>query len=153
ELALAKWKKLGLVPSPPCTDGEFIRRLTLDLCGKLPAVDQVRAFVAARSPDKRARLIDRCLGGKDYPAFSALRWGSILRQSGQPGGSEPAAYAFHDWIRDQVARNVPYDRFVRGILTAAGGWQDAPPVNWYWQMRDDPLHQPAADTAQLFLGL
>ena len=68
-------------------------------------------------------------------------------------GSEQAAYAFHDWLRDMFARNRPYDEFVRGIVAAAGEWQDAPAVNWYWQMRDDQLHQPVADTAQLFLGL
>jgi hypothetical protein len=52
-----------------------------------------------------------------------------------------------------IARNRPYDEFVRGIVAAAGEWHDAPAVNWYWQMRDDQLHQPVADTAQVFLGL
>jgi hypothetical protein len=52
-----------------------------------------------------------------------------------------------------IARNRPYDQFVRGIVAAAGEWQEAPAINWYWQMRDDQLHQPVADTAQLFLGL
>ncbi len=42
---------------------------------------------------------------------------------------------------------------MRGIVAAAGEWQEAPAVNWYWQMRDDQLHQPVADTAQIFLGL
>jgi hypothetical protein len=152
-LALAKWKKLGLVPSDLCTDGEFIRRVVLDLCGKLPSADNVRAFLADQRPDKRARLIDRCLTDKDYAAYFALRWGSLLRNAAKQDGSAPAAYAFHEWIRDMIARNRPYDEFVRGILTAAGEWQDAAAINWYWQMRDDPLHQPVADTAQLFLGL
>jgi hypothetical protein len=52
-----------------------------------------------------------------------------------------------------IARNRPYDEFVRAILTASGQWQDSPPINWYWQMSDDPLHQPVADTAEVFLGL
>src|SRR5207248_425202 len=99
-----------------------------------------------------ARLIDRLLEDKDYPAYFALRWGSILRNS-QLAGAEQAAYAFHEWIRDMIARNRPYDEFVRGVVAAAGEWQEAPAVNWYWQMRDDQLHQPVADTAQLFLGL
>ncbi len=151
-LALARWKKLGLVPSDLCTDGEFVRRVYLDLCGKLPSPDEVRAFLADRRPDRRARLIDRCLDDKDYAAYFALRWGSILRNS-QLAGSEAAAYAFHDWLRDTIGRNRPYDQFVRGIVAAAGEWQDAPAINWYWQMRDDQLHQPVADTAQVFLGL
>ena len=110
------------------------------------------AFLADPAPDKRARLIDRLLDDKDYAAYFALRWGSILRNS-QQAGSEQAAYAFHDWLRDMIARNRPYDEFVRGIVAASGEWQDAPAINWFWQMRDDQLHQPVADTAQVFLGL
>src|SRR5204863_9902600 len=56
-------------------------------------------------------------------------------------------------IKDNIARNRPYDEFVRGIIAAAGEWQDAPAINWYWQMRDDQLHQVTADTAQVFLGV
>jgi hypothetical protein len=154
ELALAKWKKLGLVPSELCSDGEFIRRVSLDLCGKLPRPEEVRAFLDDKSADKRARLIDRCLNDPDYAAVFALRWGSILRNTAKQGGqAEQAAYAFHDWLRERIARNVPYDQFVRGILTATGDWKESPPANWYWQMSDNPLHQPTADTAQIFLGV
>ncbi len=151
-LALVRWKQLGIVPSDLCTDGEFIRRVHLDLCGRLPTPDEVRAFLADTRPDRRARLIDRLLDDRDYAAYFALRWGSILRNASL-AGAEQAAYAFHDWIRDMIARNRPYDEFVRGVVAASGEWQDAPAVNWYWQMRDDQLHQPVADTAQVFLGL
>jgi hypothetical protein len=151
-LALAKWKKLGLTPSGLCSDSEFIRRVYLDLCGKLPVAEEVRAFLDDKRPDRRARLIDRCLEDRDYAAYWALRWGSILRNS-QLAGSEAAAYAFHDWLRDQISRNRPYTELVRGVVAAAGEWQDAPAINWFWQMRDDQLHQPVADTAQVFLGL
>jgi hypothetical protein len=155
ELAQARWKKLGLAPSGLCSDGEFIRRLYLDLCGKLPTPDEVRAFVADKHPDKRTRLIDRCLKAPDYAAYFALRWGSVLRNSARQGGNlgEPAAYAFHEWLRDRIARNVPYDQLVRDILTATGDYRDSPPVNWFWQMSDDPLHQPTTDAAQVFLGV
>jgi hypothetical protein len=152
-LASAKWRTLGLVPSEPCGDAAFIRRVFLDLRGKLPAPDVVRSFLADNRPDKRARLVDRCLEDPDYAAFFAMRWGAILRNSAAKSGSEPAAYAFHAWLRDMIARNRPYDEFVRGILTASGQWQDAPPINWYWQMSDDPLHQPVGDTAEVFLGI
>jgi hypothetical protein len=151
-LALVKWQQLGLVPSALCTDGEFLRRATLDLNGRLPTPEEVRAFLADSSADKRSKLIDRLLDSPDYAAFFALRWGSILRNS-QLAGSEQAAYAFHDWLRDMVGRNRPYDELVRGVVAAAGEWQEAPAINWYWQMRDDQLHQPVADTAQVFLGL
>jgi hypothetical protein len=152
ELALARWKRLGIVPSGLCSDGEFIRRANLDLCGKLPAPAEVRAFLADKRTNKRTALIDRCLDDNDYAAYFAMRWGTILRNS-QLAGSEQAAYAFHDWLRDMIRRNRPYDEFVRGIVAASGEWPEAPAINWYWQMRDDQLHQPVADTAQVFLGL
>jgi hypothetical protein len=152
ELAAAKWMKLGLRPSPLADDATFLRRVTVDLCGRLPTAGEARAFLADTAADKRARLIDRLLDSPDYPAYFAMRWGSILRNSNLAGANQ-AAYAFHDWIKDQIARNRPYDEFVRGIVAAAGEWQDAPAVNWYWQMRDDQLHQVTADTAQVFLGI
>ena len=152
ELAVEKWKKLGLLPSPAADDSTFLRRVCVDLCGRLPTAQEARDFLADRSADKRSKLIDRLLESKDYPAFFAMRWGSILRNS-QLAGADRAAYAFHGWIRDMIARNRPYDEFVRGIVAAAGEWQDAPAINWYWQNRDDQLHQATADTAQIFLGV
>lgn len=170
ELALAKWKKLGLRPSPLADDAAFLRRVTLDLCGRLPTVAETRAFLADASaesgarfqradlrhvgnvPHKRAKTIDRLLDSPDYPAYFAMRWGTILRNSNLAGATN-AAYAFHNWIKDMIARNRPYDEFVRGVVAAAGEWQQAPAINWYWQSRDDQLHQVTADTAQVFLGV
>jgi hypothetical protein len=150
-LAMKKWKKLGLVPSPPCDDATFLRRATLDVCGRLPTSDEAREFIADETADKRAKLIDRLLESPDYPAFFALRWSAILRNS-QLAGANQAAYAFHNWIRDSIAKNQPYDEFVRGVVACSGEWQDAPAINWLWQNRDDQLHQTTADVAQVFLG-
>jgi hypothetical protein len=154
QLAAEKWKQLGLLPSPPADDATFLRRVTVDLCGRLPTVDEVRGFLsdAAPSADKRRRAIDRLLDSPDYASYFALRWGAILRNSNL-AGSEQAAYAFHNWLKEILARNRPYDEMVRGIVAASGEWQDAPAINWYWQSRDDQLHQVTADTAQVFLGL
>ena len=152
ELSTTKWKKLGLRPSPTCDDSTFLRRITLDLCGRLPTAEEAKAFLADGAADKRSKVIDRLLDSKDYPAFFAMRWGSILRNSNL-AGADQAAYAFHNWIKESIARNRPYDEFVRGIVAAAGEWQDAPAINWYWQNRDDQLHQNTADTAQIFLGV
>jgi hypothetical protein len=150
--AVNRWKKLGIAPSELCSDSEFLRRSTLDLLGRLPTVEEARAFLTDKAEKKREKLIDRLLEDRDYAGYFAMRWGNILRNASL-AGSEQASYAFHDWMRDMIARNRPYDEFVRGIVAAAGEWQDAPAVNWYWQMRDDQLHQPVADTAQVFLGL
>ncbi|MFO0902064.1 MAG: DUF1549 and DUF1553 domain-containing protein [Pirellulales bacterium] len=152
ELSAKKWMQLGLQPSPLADDAVFLRRTTLDVCGRLPTVDEARQFLADADPNKRRVLIDRLLESPDYPAFFALRWGAILRNSNL-AGSDQAAYAFHNWMKDLIARNRPYDEMVRGIVAASGEWQDAPAINWYWQSRDDQLHQVTADTAQVFLGL
>ncbi len=152
QLAAEKWKKLGLKPSNGCDDPTFLRRVTVDLCGRLPTVDEARAFLADPGADKRDRAIERLLASPDYPAYFALKWGSILRNSNL-AGADRASYAFHNWLKDMVARNRPYDEFVRGIVAASGEWADAPAINWFWQSRDDQLHQVTADTAQVFLGL
>lgn len=152
EFAAAKWKKLGLLPSPLCDDATFLRRVTVDLCGRLPTADEVNQFLADNTSGKRDATIERLLGSRDYPAYFAMRWGTILRNS-RLAGADQAAYAFHNWIKDMIARNRPYDEFVRGVVAAAGEWQDAPAINWYWQTRDDQLHSVTADTAQVFLGI
>lgn len=152
ELVVAKWKKLGLRPSPVCDDATFLRRLTIDLCGRLPTVAETRSFLSDNGADKRAKAVDRLLDSPDYPAYFAMKWGSILRNSNL-AGAEKAAYAFHNWIKDSISRNRPYDEFVRGVVAAAGEWSDSPAINWYWQNRDDQLHQTTADVAQVFLGI
>lgn len=152
QLAAEKWKKLGLQPSPACDDPTFLRRVTIDVCGRLPTVEEVRSFLADMGPDKRDRAIERLLASPDYPAYFAMKWGSILRNSNL-AGAERASYAFHNWMKDMIARNRPYDEFVRGVVAASGEWADAPAINWFWQSRDDQLHQVTADTAQVFLGL
>ena len=88
--------------------------------------------MADSATDKRTKIADKLLDSPDYPAYFALRWGSILRNSNL-AGADQAAYAFHGWIKDSIARNRPYDEFVRGIVAASGEWQDAPAVNRYWQ--------------------
>ena len=152
ELAAEKWMKLGLQPSPLSDDATFLRRLTIDLCGRLPTVEETRAFIDDKSGSKRREVVDRLLDSPDYPAYFAMRWGAILRNS-KLAGADQASYAFHNWIKDMIARNRPYDEFVRGVVAAAGEWQDAPAINWYWQTRDDQLHSVTADTAQVFLGI
>jgi len=151
-LAVEKWKKLGILPSAVCDDSTFLRRLTIDLCGRLPTTEEARAFLASTDPNKRQQLIDKLLDSPDYAAYFAMRWGTILRNS-QLAGSNKAAYAFHNWIKEMLGKNRPYSEFVRGIVAASGEWQDAPAINWYWQSRDDQLHMATADTAQLFLGI
>src|SRR5262249_42598467 len=136
ELVLAKLKTLRIPPSDLSADAEFLRRVYLDVIGTLPTPDEVRAFLADKSPAKRASLIDRLLQRSEFAQFWAIKWGDLLRiKSEYPVNVWPKAVHVYDrWLRDQLARNVPYDRFVRELLTAGGSNFRSPAANYYRAM-------------------
>jgi hypothetical protein len=147
----AKWRKLNLSPSPLADDATFLRRAYLDAIGTLPTTAEVRSFLADPSPIKRAEWIDRILDRGEYADFWAVKWGDLLRNQ-RKGQREHqrGTYAFHAWIRNALATNMPYDRFVRNIIAAQGTVDQHPPVIWYRTVRN--LTHQTNDTAQLFLG-
>ena len=135
--------------SPLCTDSEFIRRVSLDVLGKLPTREEVEQFSADAHPAKRARLIDEYLARPGYAAFWAMRWSDVLRVSNArltPAGAE----VFHDWLVDALRDDMPYDEFVRQLLTATGSTLKNPPASYF---RAAATSEDCAEsTAQLFLG-
>ncbi|MSR27623.1 MAG: DUF1553 domain-containing protein [Planctomycetaceae bacterium] len=144
-------RRLGLPPSPVCNDGTFIRRATIDIAGRLPTADEVRAFLAASSADKRDRLVDRLIASPDYADNFAAKWSAVLRNKRRNGTDSIYTFRFHDWLRDALDRNLPYDQIVRGVLTAAGDAEAHPPVQWFREVSQPGLQME--DTAQLFLGM
>ena len=151
---VANWKRLGVVPSRPATDEEFIRRASLDICGTLPTPDEVTAYAADTRLDKRARLIDRLLERPEYASYFALKWGDILRNRGRgysTSQQRPGTALFAGWIRDAIADNMRYDRFVSEILTASGSQETNPPTVWYRTTRTSPEY--VESVAQAFLGI
>jgi hypothetical protein len=150
--AAKKWRELGLVPSDVCPDEQFIRRLSVDLTGTLPIPARVTAFVADKDPAKRDKLVDALLESPEYNFFFANKWADVLRvkRRGQPDRAK-GTFAFHDWIREAVAGDLPYDRFARDILAASGDEVSNPPTVWYKELQNP--EQFVDDTAQVFLGL
>ena len=150
--ALKQWNTLGIIPSEVCGDAEFIRRASIDVTGTLPAPEDVKAFAADADPEKRSRLIDRLLERPEYASFFAVKWADVLRNKRDNRADlQRGTFTFFDWIRESIARNVPYDKFVREIVAASGTPETAPPVQWYRNLR-----QPDAfvdDSAQVFLGM
>lgn len=146
----ARLRELGLPPSPPCSDAEFARRSSLDLCGILPDGTEVEAFERDQDPDKRRRWAERLIDRPEHADFFALKWSNILRNKREDQLSQEASFAFHDWIRHAIATNMPYDQFAASILAAKGELRRNPPVAWY--RPNVSLEQRADDTAQLFLG-
>ena len=151
ELVFEKLKKVGMPPSGVCDDATFLRRVTIDLAGRLPTPEEATAFAADGAGDKRDRLIDRLLEGTDHADFFANKWSAILRNQRDDARDQRGTYAFHGWIRDSFLTNKPYDRFVREILAASGDLSENPAVAWYREVKD-PGKQ-LEDASQLFLGL
>ncbi len=124
-----KWEQLGIVPSGLCGDEQFVRRVYLDVCGTLPTPEQVRAFLADQAPNKRDSLIDQLVDSAEYSYFFANKWADVLRVkrgNNQQQGRAFGTFAFHEWIRDSVQNDKPYDQFVRHILALSATRRAAP---------------------------
>lgn len=149
-LVFAKLKKMGLPPSGNCDDATFIRRVTLDIAGRLPTPGEAKRFLESKDAGKRDALIDSLLDSTDYADYFANKWSSLLRNKQANPNQKRGTFAFHDWIRDSFAANKPYNQFVREIVAASGDLMDNPPVAWFRQVKDS--NSQLEDTAQLFLG-
>ena len=152
-LAFKKLQLLGLPPSPVADDATFLRRMMVDLGGRLPTAVEAEAFLADPSPGKRDIWIDKVLASGDYADAFATKWSALLRNRLDSEFAElgkPGNYAFHTWIRQAIQENMPYDQFVRHVVTAAGESSENPAVLWYRTVKD--INTQVEDTAQLFLG-
>lgn len=150
EKLVAKWRELGLTPSPLCSDDEFLRRLYLDAIGTLPTPDEVRAFLADPDPLKRAKAIDRVLERAEFIDWWALKWGDLLRIN-RTALQDKGMWSFHNWVRAMMRDGVPLDVFAREIVTAEGSTFLDGPANYY-QIGRTP-EDWAETTAQVFLGI
>jgi hypothetical protein len=118
-----KLRRLNVIPSELSGDAEFLRRVSIDTIGTLPAPDEVRAFLADKRPDKRARKIDELLAHPMHAALWATKFcdvtGNNTDQLEQPVPlRSKRSQMWHDWFRKRVADNVPYDEIVKGVLCA-----------------------------------
>src|SRR5205823_5480480 len=109
----AKLRRLNVVPSGLSDDAEFLRRVTIDTLGRLPAPEEVRAFVADGRADKRDRKVEELLAHPDHAALWATRFcdvlGNNLDMMEAPNDLRPKrAKMWHDWLRRRLADNVPY---------------------------------------------
>jgi hypothetical protein len=146
----AKLKMLSILPSELCTDQEFLRRATMDLCGVLPTVEETKAFLASKDPERRVKLIDALLRRQEYADFWTLKWSDVLRSS-RKTIQQKGTHVFQDWLHRHITENTPLDRVVRELLTGSGSTFANPPANYY-RIAKDPSSL-AETTAQLFLGI
>lgn len=150
ELVFKQLKKVGMPPSAVADDATFLRRVTLDIAGRLPAASEVETFRTDTASDKRDQVIESLLVSTDYADYFANKWSALLRNKRNDPKQARGTFAFHGWIRDSLAANKPYDEFVREILTASGDISENPPVAWYRQVRT--MQTQLEDVSQLFLG-
>ncbi|WP_347244449.1 DUF1549 and DUF1553 domain-containing protein [Thermogutta sp.] len=155
ELMVAKWKEQGITPAFICSDAVFLRRVYLDLIGTLPTEDEAKKFLEDSDPQKREKLIDELLNRPEYADYWTMRWGDVLRIKAEfPINLWPnAVQAYNRWLYSSLARNKPYDQFVRELLTSSGSNFRVGPVNFYRATQDRSPKGIAQAVALTFMGV
>jgi hypothetical protein len=151
ELVFKQLKAIGLPPSEVCGDEVFLRRVTIDVAGRLPTAAEAEKFLADTDPQKRDRWIDALLDRTEYADYFARKWALLLRSRVEQTTQVRGSIALHGWLREAIYHNKPYDQIVGELLTASGELEDSPPVNWWRQIKEQS--DQVECTAQVFLGV
>lgn len=154
ELVYEKLQALGIEPSPLVDDPVFLRRVSLDLIGRLPTVEEARAFLDGSESEtpaqRRAKLVDQLLERPEFADHWAGYWADLLRPNPYRVGIK-AVMNYDNWIRQQFRDEVPYDTFVRQLVTAKGStWQNGAATLYRDRRSPDEV---ATMVSQLFLGI
>jgi hypothetical protein len=158
------WTDHQLTPSMAASDGEWCRRVFLDVLGRTPSVDELHDFLSAKGSDKRIRLVNKLLESDDYTEDYARNWTTIWTNIliGRNGGMERRTLISREgmqkYLRDSFARNKPYDRMVYELVTATGSTEPSEKdfngaTNFLVMKLDENAAQATAMTSKLFLGL
>jgi hypothetical protein len=152
QLVDAKLRKLRIIPSDTCTDEEFLRRASLDICGVLPTSDEYRSFLASPDPDKRAHLVDHLLERKEFVDLWVMKWSELLMIRTVPNQvSYKAMLLYYGWLQERIEANTPIDVLVRELVAAKGGTFTDPATNYFQHERD--TLKTAENVAQVFMGM
>jgi hypothetical protein len=139
----ARWESHGLQPAARCTDGQFLRRLSLDLLGRIPTEPELEAFL--QLPDRSA-AIERMLGSQEFDEFWALNWTTQLY--GYAENSADSEMLQH-WLVEQITAQRGYDETVRRLITANGESAFDGAVNFLLRYPDEPV----VKVSRAFLGV
>jgi hypothetical protein len=167
ELIDARLTAANVVPAPPADDAAFLRRLSLDLVGKIPTSAEARKFLKDACSDKKRQAIDRLLASPGYAIHSTDVWTALmLPESDADFQKRALQVALSGWLRRQFDGNVPYDQWVREIVAMPldnnqrnqrqfafyGNVSGDTPMAFYQSKMGKP-EEIAASTARLFLGV
>lgn len=155
ELVQARLTQKGITPSPACSDAVFVRRVYLDVIGRIPTAEEARTFLADTSSGRRAALIDQLLAHRDFADYWTMKWCDILRVKSEfPINLWPnAVQAYHRWIHAALRENRPYDLFARDLLTASGSNFRDPPANFYRAVQKKDAATISRAVALTFMGV
>jgi hypothetical protein len=148
-----------ITPAPLTSDEQFIRRVTLDLTGQLPAPADVTEFVAEQKSQKRARLIDKLLASEEYAQHWARYWRDVIGARVNDRRGLALARAFETWMTEQLQKNQPWDKIARAMITAEGECKfddDGQHGNLFFLASHhgpDAGNERAAETSRVFLGI
>ena len=137
------WAKTSIQPSPICSDDQFLRRVTLDLIGRIPTTEERTAFLA--TPD-RAALIEKLLKSPEFPIFWGELWTTQLFGY-EDNNADRDTLA--QWLHEQFRTNRPYDQIVEELLTSTGESAFDGPVNFLLRYPDEPV----VKVSRAFLGV
>ncbi len=159
----AAWEAKKVQPAPPAGDAEFLRRVYLDLAGRIPAVAEARAFFDDKRPDKRQRLVEQLLEGPRYVTHFTNVWRALLLPEAmsnlQAGFLAPG---FESWLRAKLQQNTPYDAMVRELVSLPMDRQGRNPYAQpnggptpiaFYLAKDLKAENLAAAVSRLFLGV
>jgi len=165
----ASWKTSETAPPALVDDATFLRRVSLDLTGRIPSVSQAREFLEYTGEHNRAVLVDQLLSEtrrpEKYAERTAAHWATLWRRMMVPGNTPQSqmAIALEPWLKQQFQNNVPYDEFARKLITARSGgpammvqtpngmMANAEPAMFYQAVGGQPENAASAVT-RVFLG-
>ena len=161
----ADFKANGIQPAPNTTDWEFVRRITLDLTGRIPTPDRVLTFVADTAPDKRAKLIEELLAKPEWIDKWTMYFGDLYLNTSNRASTSLNRFpqgrnAFYAWIKDSLTKGKPYNQMATELISASTGntYNDGPSnflVGSVVTMgpSQDIMDQMTASTFDVFLGM
>ncbi|HWL10541.1 MAG TPA: DUF1549 and DUF1553 domain-containing protein [Planctomicrobium sp.] len=151
------WEDNEVVPSPVASDGEWIRRVYLDVVGHIPPAKKVQDFIDDKSPEKRSKLIDELLNDPNYVRNFTEVWTNVLIGRNTP--DKTSRVGMRKFLRESFARNRPWNEMVYDLLTAEGHFEENGAVNFVLaqlagNINSEEYHVEAtANTARIFLGM
>jgi hypothetical protein len=119
-LVRAEWQKAGVIPAVPADDARYLRRVYLDITGMIPPPEVVTEFLADRSPDRRAKAVERLLDSPGYAANWTNYWDRTLMFGRVENARMVDKGAFRLWLNQQFDKNTPWNKFVYDLVSASG---------------------------------